>query len=202
MNVKRRVMTGNWTPEGAAERVAFRRDFRELEPGQRVEQVFELSRFLSRLAEAGPINSVSEINIQEILWVMVEGDVEFLLTGAVAVGYHGYIRGTGELDVVPAPERENLVHLRQVLKRLDAEVEGDLEGDSQAFADRLGRVRVMQWIGDWPLWERLSPTAIDDSIAELPIKIVSYDDLVWLKELAGRPEDLADLQRLREARES
>jgi hypothetical protein len=35
----------------------------------------------------------------------------------------------------------------------------------------------------------------------LPIKIVSYEDLVKLKELAGRPQDLTDLQRLREAHE-
>jgi len=36
----------------------------------------------------------------------------------------------------------------------------------------------------------------------LPIRIVSYEDLVKLKELAGRPEDFADLQRLREVHES
>jgi len=42
---------------------------------------------------------------------------------------------------------------------------------------------------------------LDIQISDLPIKIVSYEDLVRLKELAGRPEDLADLQRLREIRE-
>jgi hypothetical protein len=45
--------TGNWTREGTAEKAALRRDFRELTPAQRVEQVFELSRFMSRVAEAG-----------------------------------------------------------------------------------------------------------------------------------------------------
>jgi hypothetical protein len=55
---------------------------------------------------------------------------------------------------------------------------------------------------DWPLWDELSPGAIEDLVGDLPLKIVSYGDLVRLKELAGRPEDLADLQRLREARES
>ena len=60
----------------------------------------------------------------------------------------------------------------------------------------------MQWIGDEALWERLSPAAIEDEVGGLQIKMVSYEDLVALKRLAGRPEDLADLQRLDEARKT
>jgi len=51
--VKKERRTGNWTPDGAAERAAARRDFRELTPVQRVEQAIELSRVLTRLAETG-----------------------------------------------------------------------------------------------------------------------------------------------------
>lgn len=51
--MKKPARIGNWTPEGDAERAALRRDFRELTPAQRAEQVFELSRFMSRVAEAG-----------------------------------------------------------------------------------------------------------------------------------------------------
>jgi hypothetical protein len=45
--------TGNWTPEGKADRVAMRRDYLDLTPAQRAEQVFELSRFMAQVAEAG-----------------------------------------------------------------------------------------------------------------------------------------------------
>ncbi|MGC1164829.1 MAG: hypothetical protein WA862_01840 [Solirubrobacterales bacterium] len=45
--------TGNWTPDGKAELAALRRDYTDLTPAQRTEQVFELSRFMSQLAEAG-----------------------------------------------------------------------------------------------------------------------------------------------------
>jgi hypothetical protein len=44
---------GNWSPDGKAERAALRRDYMELTASQRAEQVFELSRFMSRVAEAG-----------------------------------------------------------------------------------------------------------------------------------------------------
>jgi hypothetical protein len=44
---------GNWTPGGEGERARLRRDYLELEPAQRMKQVCELSRFMSRVAEAG-----------------------------------------------------------------------------------------------------------------------------------------------------
>jgi hypothetical protein len=51
--VKATTRKGNWTPDGRVERAALRRDYLELTPAQRVEQVFELSRFMSQIADAG-----------------------------------------------------------------------------------------------------------------------------------------------------
>jgi|GEM_PF-1302985 len=44
---------GNWTPDGKVERARLRRDYLELSGGERMKQVFELSRFMSRVAAAG-----------------------------------------------------------------------------------------------------------------------------------------------------
>jgi hypothetical protein len=44
---------GNWTPGGENDRDRLRRDYLELQPAQRVKQVCELSRFMSRVADAG-----------------------------------------------------------------------------------------------------------------------------------------------------
>ena len=52
-SVKRPGRSGNWSPDGSREKVSQRRDFKELTPAQRVEQVWELSRFMSQVAEAG-----------------------------------------------------------------------------------------------------------------------------------------------------
>lgn len=162
---------------------------------------------------------MAELDIRGLLGELVGEEVEFLIIGGVAVGYHGHVRATKDVDVVPAPDPANLERLARVLKRLEAEVEGADEFDAgelpdpldpQALAQRgnwvlltrLGRLDVMQWIGEDALWEKLSPAAIDDEVAGLRLKMVSYEDLVALKEMAGRPEDLADLQRLRQAREA
>jgi len=160
---------------------------------------------------------VPELDIEGILRTLVEADVEFLLIGGVAVGFHGYVRATKDVDVVPSPNPENLKRLAAVLGKLDAEIEGaeDFEdtelpdprdpdalalGGNWVLRTRLGRFDVMQWIGDDALWEKLSPTAVSTEIGDLPVRVVGYEDLVALKQLAGRPEDLADLQRLSQAR--
>jgi predicted nucleotidyltransferase len=109
---------------------------------------------------------VPELDIRGILVELSREGVEFLVIGGVAVGFHGYVRATKDVDIVPAPDPANL----------------------------------MQWIDETALWDKLAPAAVEAEIDGLAIKFASYDDLVALKEMAGRPEDLIDLQRLRQAR--
>lgn len=159
-----------------------------------------------------------ELDIRGILGELTRAGVDFLVIGGVAVGYHGHIRATKDIDVVPAPDLANLERLVRVLAELEATVEGAEEfdpgelpnpldpnvlalGGNWVLLTRLGRLDLMQWLDDDPLWEKLSPAAIEERIGDVPIKFVSYEDLVGLKEAAGRPEDLIDLERLREARE-
>jgi len=160
---------------------------------------------------------VPELDISGILAELNREGVEFLVIGGVAVGFHGYVRATKDVDIVPAPDSENLERLARLLKRLDAQIEGADEfedgelpdpldpdalalGGNWVLRTRLGRFDIMQWIGDEALWEKLAPGALDTEVDGLSIKVVSYEDLVALKEMAGRPEDLTDLQRLRQAR--
>lgn len=160
---------------------------------------------------------MAELDIRGILEELNRAGVEFLVIGGVAVGFHGYVRATKDVDVVPAPDPENLVKLAAVLATLDAHVEGADEFDDGELPDpldpealalggnwvlrtRLGRFDIMQWIGEDELWGKLSPTAIEVEIGGLVVRIVGYEELIALKENAGRPEDLIDLQRLRQAR--
>ncbi len=83
--------------------------------------------------------------------------------------------------------------MKQVFEALKVLVAGSRGGTSAA--------PCLSSIGDSPLWSKLAPNALEARIDDLPIKVVAFDDLIRLKELAGRPEDLLDLQRLREARE-
>lgn len=158
-----------------------------------------------------------DLDIRGILEELSREGVDFLIIGGVAVGFHGFVRATKDVDVVPAPDPQNLKRLAAVLRELDAQIDGagEFEGeelpdplDPEALAlggnwvlsTRLGRFDVMQWIGEDALWGKLSQAAIEAEIGDLVVKVVSYEDLVALKEHAGRPQDLIDLERLREAR--
>jgi predicted nucleotidyltransferase len=160
---------------------------------------------------------VPELDIRGILAELDRAGVEFLVIGGVAVGFHGYVRATKDVDIVPAPDSRNIQRLAGVLRELDAEIEGaeDFKGDelpdpldsevlgqggNWVLSTRLGRFDVMQWIGESALWEMLAPAAVAAEVGGLLIRFASYEDLVSLKEMAGRPEDLTDLQRLRQAR--
>jgi predicted nucleotidyltransferase len=158
-----------------------------------------------------------DLDLPGILRELNEAGVEFFLIGGAAVSYHGHVRATKDVDVVPSPDAPNLERLAAALAQLEAAVDGAGEfapdelpdpldpaalaaGGNWVLNTRLGRLDIMQWIGDIGLWAEMSSDAIRDEIAGVPIRIVDYEDLVRLKEIAGRPEDLVDLERLRETR--
>jgi predicted nucleotidyltransferase len=161
---------------------------------------------------------LAELDIRGILAELTQEGVDFLIIGGIAVGYHGHVRATKDVDVVPKPEEQNYKRLAAALERLEAQVEGADEFDPAELPDpfdpsalaergnwvlytRLGRLDIMQWQGDEPLWEKLAKAAITDHISDLPVRMVDYEDLLSLKEDAARPEDLIDVERLREVRE-
>jgi hypothetical protein len=162
-------------------------------------------------------SAVPDLDIQGILEELAEAGVEYIVIGGVAVGFHGYVRATKDLDIVPNPDRRNLERLVGVLRALDAELDGagDFEptelpdpldpdtlalGGNWVLQTRLGRFDVMQWLGDTQLWRTLSPAAVEVDMEGLSIKVAGYDDLVALKRQANRPSDLEDLERMRQAR--
>jgi hypothetical protein len=74
------------------------------------------------------------------------------------------------------------------------------QGGNWVLQTRLGRFDLMQWQGERELWEMLSPAAVEVDLDGVRVKVAGYEDLIALKEQAGRPGDLEDLERLRQAR--
>ena len=78
-----------------------------------------------------------ELDIQGIFRALDREGVEFLVIGGVAVGFHGFVRATKDVDIVPSPEPQNLERLARLLAALDAQIEGAEEFEGEELPDPL-----------------------------------------------------------------
>lgn len=102
----------------------------------------------------GTAGAVPELDIRGSLAELNREGVEFLVIGGVAVGFHGYVRATKDVDIVPAPDPQNLERLARVLRGLDAEVEEVEEFEGGELPDLLDP-DVLGMGGNWVLRTRL-----------------------------------------------
>lgn len=160
----------------------------------------------------------SPLDVDALLRVLREHEVEFIVIGGLAVAAHGYVRATKDLDIVPRPDSDNRRRLFAALASIDAEPleltgfapaelpvvfgpEGLDGGGNWALRTAHGRIDVMQWVAAAESYERLNANALT---IELPgvgrTLFAGFEDLVAMKDAAGRPEDRIDLARMRESR--
>jgi hypothetical protein len=157
----------------------------------------------------------SVLDFYGLLRELCEHDVEFVLIGGFALGFHGAPRGTKDVDIVPDSTPANLARLWEALHALEARPsehgdfrpeempvpftpEGLLEGGNWSLDTRRGRLDVMQWVAGVESYDELRARAVKDEPPEIgrPIWIAGRDDLVTMKEEAGRPQDLIDIRAL------
>ncbi len=129
--------------------------------------------------------------------------VEYAIVGGYAVAYHGYARFTKDLDILVVPTEENA---KRVLKALESFGFG---GVGLRIEDFSQPDQIVQ-LGRPPLRIDLitSLTGVDaaevvahrvrDPSEDLDLWFINKADLVRNKSASRRPQDLADLEHLRE----
>lgn len=152
-----------------------------------------------------------------LLRFLHERNVAHIIIGGVAVAAHGYPRPTMDLDVVPDSDRGNLTRLARALGELHAvpaegdefvsaefpldacEVDDLAGGGNFRLGTDLGPLDVMQWIPGIEvdnLHDELDADALTFTLDDLPLRYCSLGHLRAMKEAAGRPRDLDDLEHL------
>lgn len=149
-----------------------------------------------------------------LLTVLVDGGVRFILVGGFAVGVHGAVRATRDIDVVPDPEPGNLARLAETLRQINAQQIGvDTEhlpylptdpdglgaGGSFQLATDHGQLDLLQASDSVPAYETLASDALRIEWRGLQVQVCSLEQLRHMKTRAGRPMDLHDLEQLAEA---
>ena len=135
--------------------------------------------------------------------------IDYVLIGSLALAAHGYVRATRDIDIVPAPERENLGRLAAALRELDGrliggellpEVSLDVEALSSAanfpVETHYGRLDVMQGEPGIPPYAQLADAAVPVEVGDHQVLVCSREHLVAMKRAANREIDRVDLARL------
>jgi hypothetical protein len=149
-------------------------------------------------------------DLAALLGALLDEGVEFVVIGGVALAVHGLVRATEDVDVVPAPDRDNLDRLVNRLIREDArltlapdripgaeERRALYQGRNMSLSTRLGEIDIVQRLPGVPGYAQLAERAILVTPFGLPLKVASRADLIAMKRASGRAIDLADLEHLK-----
>jgi hypothetical protein len=153
----------------------------------------------------------------DLLLSLTNAHVKFVVIGGVAVGVHGFVRATKDLDIVPDPSPENLSRLACALKQIDAQHAGLEDFSPEEFPydptdpaqlaqganfrleTSLGPIDIMQWVAGIDTdhaYRELASQALAVRFRETEIRICGLEHLRAMKRAAGRPQDLEDLKQL------
>ena len=154
--------------------------------------------------------------IERILQALGEAEVEYLVVGGVAVVMHGHLRTTADLDLVLRLEPDNVQRALAALRGLGMRPRAPVPIES--FADPQLR---MDWVENkgmlvFSLWDPQDAAFDVDIFVREPfdfeatyarriraplgattVDVVALEDLLALKHEAGRSQDLADIEALR-----
>jgi predicted nucleotidyltransferase len=156
---------------------------------------------------------VSEPAFDELLQRLSAADVAFVVVGGLAVSAWGVVRGTKDVDVVLAPDLDNLKRVAEVAVAANGHVQqgeallgtpisiaSALEsGEQVAIETDLGRLDVVHGLDGVPPYEELRARATEADVLGVTVAVCSLEDLKAMKRAAGRTRDLADLEDLEAA---
>jgi hypothetical protein len=148
----------------------------------------------------------------ELLRVLIEHQVDFVVIGGFAALLHGSALPTIDLDITPGSTRQNLERLASALRELDARVHVPGQAEGLRFdcsAATIARARTWNLVTSCgPLdismepdgthgYEDLRRGRVRIELDTLPVPVACLADVVRSKEAAGRDKDRLALPLLR-----
>jgi hypothetical protein len=159
---------------------------------------------------------MSEFRPDEVIRVLHEHQVRFVLIGGLAATLHGSAHPTFDVDITPDDSPENLARLSAALRALEAHIRvegiaGGLPFDHDAGS--LARMTVLDLVtraGDLDVamhpagvetFAEWNAHATDLIVLGVPVRVAGLDEIVRSKEAAGREKDRLTLPLLRTLRD-
>jgi len=146
-------------------------------------------------------------DFKELLSILNEHRVKYLIVGGYAVAIHAQPRATKDLDILVKADGDNAKAVFASLAKFGAPLEGLSAADFAELGPffRMGHAPVgidlltkIPGIEFDAAWQRRVEDVVDEKTG-LKANFISAEDLIAAKTAAGRPQDLADVAAIQEA---
>jgi hypothetical protein len=139
---------------------------------------------------------------RDMLSAFTDAGVEYLVIGAYALAAHGHPRATGDLDLWVRPTPDNAERVMTALSAFGAPLTDvsheDFEtpdtvlqiGVSPRRIDILTTIEGVRFDDAWP-------GRVEIEVEDVPVSVIGREHFIQNKEALGRPQDRADVERLR-----
>jgi hypothetical protein len=140
---------------------------------------------------------------RELLALLNEHGVEYMIVGGYALAYHGAPRYTADLDVFVKPDPENSRRIIEALNAFGFEAAGLTPEDFRAPEKvvQLGvppvRVDILTSLTGVS-WEEAFSGRTEATYGDVPVYFIGRAHLVANKRALGRKRDFADIEALGE----
>jgi hypothetical protein len=128
-------------------------------------------------------------------------EIEYLVIGGYAVGFYGYPRATGDMDVWIAVNEKNALMMVNALRQFGFDLP-DLKKEiflEEKKVIRMGippmRLEILTSI-DGVIFETCFKNRVVADFGDFKVNFISKNDLLLNKCSSGRPQDLVDFNKL------
>lgn len=149
------------------------------------------------------------VDVRDLLRGLHSHSVDYVLFGALAMLFYGYVRTTEDLDIAISPQPENLDRVTEWLKSIDAVLKlepsrrfgarerwGMEKGSNATVLTSLGQVDIVQQLPGMPEWPQLIEEAEVYEIEGMRVVVMNRGTLIDLKRRRGSNQDIADIEAI------
>lgn len=153
---------------------------------------------------------------EEIFRELNKKRIDYVVVGGVAVVMHGVVRLTADLDLMVHLEEKNLTKFVEVMNELGYKPKVPVKAESfidpenrrmwieeknmrvfSFYHPKKGIMLIDIFVNEPLPYNKIRKNAVELKMGNLVIPTVSVKDLIQLKEISGRPQDLADIEALK-----
>jgi hypothetical protein len=140
-------------------------------------------------------------DFEELLRLLEEREIEYMIVGGYAVAYHGHPRFTKDIDLFFRLTEANVLRLRQALVAFGFREE-DLPldafttvGNVLTFGTVPARVDLLNQI-DGVTYDEACPNVVRGKYGDVDVTFIGLTDLVKNKKATPRAKDKGDVEEL------